>query len=80
MSTHSPHPSIAENGLADDCERCREHAREPFMGLDDGNMEDLVVRTLERSEPRSTNEDIAMGKVRDGINVASRLFRNGWRP
>ncbi len=80
MSAHNPHPSIKENGLADDCPRCDEHAQYPFEGLDDRNLEDIVSRLAGDELPRSINEDVAMGNVKDAIAKAQVLWESGWRP
>lgn len=34
MSTHTPHEATLDVGLVDGCERCAEHARDPFTSLD----------------------------------------------
>ena len=80
MSAHSVHPSIRENGLADGCLRCREHAEYPFEGLDDGNMENLIDRIASQDESRSVNEDDAMRVVSKAMGRAQVLYQRGWRP
>lgn len=80
MIAHNVHPSIRENGLANGCPRCHEHAGMPFLGLDDGNMRDLIVRIEARIPPRSTNEAIAMARVKDAMATATVLWERGWRP
>ena len=80
MSVHSVHPSIRENGLADDCPRCREHSEFPFEGLDDGNLESLIDSIKDRLPSRSTNEALAMVDLRDAMTKATVLWRRGWRP
>jgi hypothetical protein len=45
--SHTAHPPIQERGLADDCPRCTEIADDPFTGLDDENLRELVRRTLD---------------------------------
>lgn len=82
MTTHNVHPSIREHGLADGCPRCGEHAERPFDGLDDGNMGNLIDRTVDKAflAPRSTNEAVAMAQVRNAIAKATVLWERGWRP
>ena len=80
MTTHIVHPSIRENGLADGCPRCGEHAERPFEGLDDGDMESLIDRVVDRATPRSTQEAIAMAQVMNAIAKATVLWERGWRP
>lgn len=77
MTAHNVHPSIRENGLADGCPRCAEHAERPFDGLDDGNLENLMDRIVDKSDSRSTNEAMAMGKVADAVVKATTLLRLG---
>lgn len=80
MSAHTVHPSIRENGLADGCPRCSEHAERPFHGLDDGNMESLIDRIVGQGQPRGTNEAIAMAHMKDAMAMATVLWNRGWRP
>ena len=80
MSAHIAHPSIRENGLADGCPRCGEHAEYPFEGLDDGNLDNLINRVVDKETPRSTQEAIAMAKASDAMTKATVLWRRGWRP
>lgn len=74
MAAHNYHPNSHEFGLADDCERCRQHAVDPFAGLDDTNLINLILRVEDGLQARSTNESIAMGKVRDAIHFAKRVL------
>lgn len=66
MTAHIQHSRIVEHGLVDDCARCVEIARDPFIYLDDGNLRELVARTRlwMRDEgdcyPRSDTERDAM--------------------
>jgi len=80
VSAHIAHPSIRENGLADGCPRCGEHAEYPFEGLDDGNLDNLINRVVDKETPRSTQEAIAMAKASDAMTKATVLWRRGWRP
>jgi len=71
MTAHSVHPSIRENGLADGCDRCGEHARGPFEGLDSGNLESLIDMIVDGTLPRTTNEAIAMARIKDAIDCGN---------
>ncbi len=78
MSSHTQHGSIHEEGLADNCPRCDEHAARPFDGLDDGNMENLIAMVVNDLPSRSDNERLAMYKVEGAMRLARALRRNGW--
>lgn len=43
---HTIHPDSHDEGLADGCPRCAQHAADPFAGLDDRNLQVLIDRTL----------------------------------
>ena len=73
MASHSQHPDSHTNGLADGCERCDEHAENPFSGLDDDNLRALLVRVIDDLPARSNNEMLAMRNMRTAVNVARRL-------
>lgn len=73
--THTTHEEIREHGLADGCPRCEEHAQDPFRSLDDGNLNELLIRAENDERPRSQNEGIAMNKVRDALQHEKRLAR-----
>ena len=79
MTMHTQHPDTHDNGLADDCERCAEHAADPFHGLDDANLSALVVRTQawmrDEEFPRSNNETVAMRVVETAILRARKIER-----
>ena len=46
---HSAHQDKPESAiLADDCERCEQHASHPFDSLDDGNLGRLILRYISR--------------------------------
>ena len=62
-AVHSYHPDTHTHGLADDCERCDEHARRPWWGLDSGNLSVLRDRISRGLEPRSLNEAKAMAAL-----------------
>jgi hypothetical protein len=80
--SHSYHPPIEEHGLADGCERCAEHARDPFISLDNTNLSLLVVRTMawmqDKKFPRSENEAAAMREVEYVVVRARRLRHLGY--
>jgi hypothetical protein len=73
MTVHRPHPDSHTHGLADDCERCAEHAANPFEGLDERNLAELYRRVLNHERSRSENEGIAMHQVRLVANKARML-------
>lgn len=60
MSAHSPHPDSHEFGLADDCERCAEHAEHPERGLDIKN-----ARRIWQGECYTTCDRIARARMQD---------------
>ena len=60
---HTLHPDTHEFGLADDCERCAQHAEHPFDSLDNDNLRRLYYRVVEEQEPRSETEATAMTAV-----------------
>ena len=65
------------HGLADDCERCAEHAQDPFCSLDDAHLASLLIRTIEwsadRQFPRSDTELTAMKNAEAGLHAAWRI-------
>ncbi len=65
MSVHSYHPDSHTHGLADDCERCDEHARRPWLGLDSHNLTVLRLRIRSGLPPRSNNEQLAMAALKE---------------
>jgi len=71
VSSHSLHPDTHEAGLADSCDRCREHAEEPLLGLDETNLTNLVARLVRREDypdtPRSLNEALALDNLRQAV-------------
>jgi hypothetical protein len=75
------HPSIRDHGLADDCPRCAEHAEDPVACLDDGNLRDLIYRTMRwmRDEDlaRSATELVAMRKLERHVVTARAMHRLG---
>lgn len=60
MSSHTYHPDSHTHGLADDCPRCAEHAREPWVGLDLSMLAALRDRIARGRPARSVNEHEAM--------------------
>lgn len=76
---HTYHPSIHEHGLADNCERCAEHAEQPWFTLDDENMGNLVRRTKRWRDgdmscrPRSDNEAKAMRQIDRHLTIMHRV-------
>lgn len=65
ISIHGPHPPIAWNGLADNCDRCDDQARRPFENLDRQVLAELLHRVERKLPPRSVNERIAMNVIKD---------------
>lgn len=64
MASHVDHPPIATFGLADDCERCTEHAQHPWRDLDPSNLRPLIEMAVDRNtRPRSETEAIAVANV-----------------
>mgnify|MGYP001571143581 CR=1 FL=1 len=64
MAIHSYHPDIHAYGLADNCERCEQHAEHPLDTLDDSMLTDLILRVRRDNYPRSNNEAAAMNSIR----------------
>lgn len=81
MATHLHVASILEDGLQDDCERCAEHAEQPFNTLDDSNLSALIERTQawkkNEAMPRSDTELAAMRYAERSIHESQILFRLG---
>lgn len=73
MSAHTYHPDTHEHGLADDCERCEEHAEHPILTLDSENLHELVRRVVAGEEGRSRNEREAMSRVKRALDEACAL-------
>jgi hypothetical protein len=73
MTVHSVHPDTHTHGLADDCERCAEHAEHPEESLDTDHFIELVMRVRSRQGARSENERKAMERIRIGLQVVDRL-------
>lgn len=82
MSVHAPHTPISVGGLSDGCERCEEIAGDPFAGLDNDNLRQLIHRTgawmEDREFSRSDAELIAMRQVETAILHALRLINIGY--
>lgn len=82
MSVHSLHADTHEHGLADDCDRCTELAKDPFRNLDETNLRNLYARTTRWMNddphdalPRSENELTAMRVMEQAILRARLLDR-----
>ena len=74
MSTHRPHPDSHDFGLADDCERCAEHAANPTATLDGANLRKLVFRATDPSLPaRSENEATAIANLTGALDAVGRM-------
>jgi len=75
MATHTEHPDSHQYGLADDCPRCAEHAKDPGLGLDNANLSKLIQRVEEDLPPRSHNEAIAMAYIKGVQQFSERVER-----
>lgn len=71
--SHTIHDEIETHGLADDCERCEEHAQHPLRTLDTPNLRALMERVEQKQEGRSENEKTAMANVRAAMDQAGVL-------
>jgi hypothetical protein len=60
MVSHTYHPDTHTNGLADDCERCKQHTERPWVSLDETNLEVLRGRIALDLPGRTFNESTAM--------------------
>ena len=74
MTVHTVHPDSHAYGLADDCERCAEHAKNPINTLDAANIRLLVQRVQNNAPARSNNEATAMENIRTALEHAASLF------
>lgn len=62
--SHRIHEDIQTHGLADDCERCAQHAENPTRDLDPENLRTLVEMAVDRGiRPRSDTEERAVANV-----------------
>lgn len=75
MATHSFHPDGHQYGLSDECERCAEHAKDPFRGLDDRMLRNLLTRVEKDLPARSTNEWEAMRNFGKALNISREIER-----
>jgi hypothetical protein len=78
MTMHSIHPDTHEHGLADDCERCAEHAQHPIQSLDQENLRRimrLAVNLDRLSVAFSYNDQVASAKVLTALEHAGHLAR-----
>ena len=72
MTTHTVHPDISKQGLADNCPRCSEHATRLYA-LDNEVLEALHYRLREGLPARSAAECLAMHTLGTTILVVRRL-------
>jgi hypothetical protein len=70
---HSDHPDSHTHGLADDCERCAEHAKHPLRSLDNTNLRNIMERIVSGLRGRSENETEAMICVRRALEDGASL-------
>ncbi len=66
--THSYHADIHSDGLADNCEACRDASHRPMASLDNEALRDLLDRAIKMLnghyvESRSGNESTAIAEV-----------------
>lgn len=64
MTTHAVHHDMHTYGLADDCERCAEHAARPVDQLDATMLSELLARNDLGLGSRSENEATALRYIR----------------
>lgn len=85
MSVHSFHPDSHTHGLADNCERCAEHAANVYT-LDNDNLRALyeLRQKVEADVPgfsyRSQNEQTASYNLGCALRITSRLLQMGALP
>jgi hypothetical protein len=63
MTTHSFHEDSHTHGLADDCERCQEHAEHPETSLDRANLERLLAGEIHTRLDRVAADRLKAGRV-----------------
>ena len=72
-TTHTVHEDVHTHGLADDCERCAEHAQDPLRGLDEETLRNLLERVVNREGYRSENERVAIISMTRALQEAASL-------
>ena len=80
MTSHAIHPDTHTDGLADECDRCAEHAV-ALISLDDENLALLIERTeswmgltpSRHDYPRSDNELTAMRWLEKYVLIRDRM-------
>lgn len=77
MAIHSVHPDIPGAVLFDDCERCREHADNPFDSLDDGNLTKLALAVKRDTDAVTNNDRLARYNIYHVIQKYHRLIGLG---
>lgn len=70
---HDDHPSIIAFGLHHPCERCKQHAINPFATLDDAPLKALILRVVHDEEARNQTELQAMLNISALLDKVSRL-------
>lgn len=71
MSTHRVHEDVQTHGLADDCDRCAEHAQHPLTSLDEQSLQALLARVVNREGYRSENERVAILNLTKAMQEAA---------
>ncbi len=78
MTMHTFHPDTHENGLADDCPRCAEHAEHPIQSLDQENLMRIMAVALDPNRLDGTysyTDQVAAAKVLTTMEQAGHLAR-----
>ena len=80
MAMHNAHKDTPDNAiLADGCERCDQHAADPFASLDDSHLSRLYMMSqfgVDHDKPRATlNDSIAIKNLENVELQHNRLVR-----
>ncbi len=76
MTIHTRHPDTHDNGLADDCPRCAEHAEAPWRGLDQENLSRIIRCAVgDRSEALTYTDQLAAVAVLNTLERAGHMYR-----
>lgn len=78
MTMRSIHPDTHTHGLADDCERCAEHAEHPIQSLDTENLRRIMALAVSDDrfgQPATVTDQVAAAKVLTALEHAGHLAR-----
>jgi hypothetical protein len=78
VTIHSIHPDTHTHGLADECERCAEHAQHPIQSLDTVNLRRIMALAVDRDrlgQPATYTDQVAAGRVLTTLEHAGHLAR-----